>query len=101
MEYYGDHKVDDLLRAEVIQSLMCYDILEFDEFDAKHDVDFRQYFVNELERLKPLADDGLVLVDENRVHITAKGRLLLRSIAMVFDRYINPEENHKQFSKAI
>lgn len=92
---------DDLLRAEVIQALMCYDSLDFDEFGVKQDIDFRHYFADEIKRLKPLAADGLVIVDENRIHITAKGRLLLRSIAMVFDRYINPDEESTQFSKAI
>jgi oxygen-independent coproporphyrinogen-3 oxidase len=92
---------DDLLRAEVIQALMCYDSLDFDEFDAKLGIDFRAYFADEIKRLRPLADDGLVLVDNNKICITAKGRLLLRSIAMVFDRYIDPAEESTQFSKAI
>jgi len=92
---------DDLLRAEVIQALMCYDSLDFDAFGAKQDIDFQHYFADEIERLTPLEKDGLVVVDENCIRITAKGRLLLRSIAMVFDRYINPDEEGTQFSKAI
>jgi oxygen-independent coproporphyrinogen-3 oxidase len=92
---------DDLLRAEVIQALMCYDSLDFNEFDTKLGIDFRVYFADEIERLRPLADDGLVLLDASEIRITAKGRLLLRSIAMVFDRYINPQEETAQFSKAI
>jgi coproporphyrinogen III oxidase-like Fe-S oxidoreductase len=39
---------DDLLRAEVIQALMCYDRLDFDDFDVGHDIDFRNYFKSEL-----------------------------------------------------
>ena len=35
------------------------------------------------------------------VAITQKGRLLLRSIAMVFDRHIDQAENDNRFSKAI
>ncbi len=92
---------DDLLRAEVIQALMCYDSLNFDEFGSRLSIDFRAYFAAEIERLKPLQEDGLVLVDDRGIHISAKGRLLLRSIAMVFDRYINPYEQSTQFSKAI
>jgi oxygen-independent coproporphyrinogen-3 oxidase len=92
---------DDLLRAEVIQALMCYDSLDFDEFGSRLSIDFRAYFATEIERLSPLQEDGLVLVDDRGIHITAKGRLLLRSIAMVFDRYINPHEESTKFSKAI
>jgi oxygen-independent coproporphyrinogen-3 oxidase len=92
---------DDLLRAEVIQALMCYDCLDFDEFGSRLSIDFRAYFGTEIERLSPLQEDGLVVVDDRGIHITAKGRLLLRSIAMVFDRYINPHEESTKFSKAI
>ncbi len=92
---------DDLLRADVIQSLMCYDQLSFDEFGARHNIDFRDYFAAEIEHLKPLADDDLIELTESGVAITQKGRLLLRSIAMVFDRYIDQAQNDNRFSKAI
>ena len=92
---------DDLLRGDVIQSLMCYDQLSFDEFGARHNIDFRDYFAAEIEHLKPLADDDLIELTESGVAITQKGRLLLRSIAMVFDRYIDQAQNDNRFSKAI
>jgi oxygen-independent coproporphyrinogen-3 oxidase len=92
---------DDLLRADVIQALMCYDSLSFDDFGAEHGIDFRKYFATEIKRLAPLAQDDLLEVDESGVVITQKGRLLLRSIAMVFDRYIDQAENDNRFSKAI
>jgi len=92
---------DDLLRADVIQALMCYDSLSFDDFGHDHDIDFRSYFAVEIKRLAPLAEDGLVELSGAGVAITQKGRLLLRSIAMVFDRYIDQSENDNRFSKAI
>jgi oxygen-independent coproporphyrinogen-3 oxidase len=92
---------DDLLRADVIQALMCYDELSFEEFGAKHDIDFAQYFAAEIERLQPLADDDLIELNQSGIVITQKGRLLLRSIAMVFDRYIDQAQNDNRFSKAI
>ena len=92
---------DDLLRAEVIQALMCYDRLSFDDFGARHNIDFREYFSDEIKRLAPLADDDLIELDGSGVVITQKGRLLLRNIAMTFDRYINLEEDESRFSKAI
>ena len=92
---------DDLLRAEVVQLLMCYDELSFDTFNKKHGIDFATYFAAEIERLQPLADDGLIELSQSGVVITQKGRLLLRSIAMVFDRYIDQAQNDNRFSKAI
>ena len=92
---------DDLLRAQVIQALMCYDELLFDEFDAKHKVDFQTYFAAEIKRLEPLVDDELIHLEPRGILISPKGRLLLRNIAMVFDRHINDAENDNRFSKAI
>jgi len=92
---------DDALRAAAIQSLMCYGTVSFSVFNARHGVKFEEYFRRELARLVPLVDDGLVVVHGNGIEITAKGRLLLRSVAMVFDRYINTENNDQRYSKAI
>jgi len=92
---------DDLLRAEVIQSLMCYDQLSFADFSKQHEVDFAEYFAAELKRMQVLADDGLIELDQSHILITQRGRLLLRSIAMIFDRYIDHAANDNRFSKAI
>jgi oxygen-independent coproporphyrinogen-3 oxidase len=92
---------DDLVRAAVIQELMCYDTLDFDAFGAKNGIDFREYFAKEIEQLKVLGDDELIELSEQGIDITPKGRLLLRNIAMTFDRYIDLDENESRFSKAI
>lgn len=92
---------DDQLRAAVIQSLMCYDELSFDTFSEEHEIDFRDYFATEIKRLQPLASDDLIKLNDGGVRITQKGRLLLRSIAMVFDRYIDQGVDDGRFSKAI
>ena len=92
---------DDRVRADVIQALMCYDRLDFGQFNAEHDIDFKQYFAAELDRLKPLANDRLVDLDDAGIDVTARGRLLLRSIAMVFDRHMAEHAGGKRFSKAI
>ena len=92
---------DDLLRAAVIQDLMCYDSLSYDDFGKQHNVDFREYFADEISKLKVLEDDDLLELSDAGIKITPKGRLLLRNIAMTFDRYIDLEENDNRFSKAI
>ncbi len=92
---------DDLLRGGIIQSLMCYDTLRFADFEAEYGIDFKDYFADELARLAPLAADGLVEVDAGGIEVTPKGRLLLRSVAMVFDRYIDGSGDDKRYSKAI
>ncbi len=80
---------DDRMRAEVIQALMCFDDLDTDRFGGEHAIDFDSYFAPEIERLGPLTDDGLITFDDKKIRVTSQGRLLLRSIAMVFDRHLN------------
>jgi oxygen-independent coproporphyrinogen III oxidase len=92
---------DDRLRAAAIQALMCFDELRFDEFDAAEGIQFTRYFAAELKRLAPLAADGLVSLDERAIRIRPKGRLLLRNIAMVFDRYLNNDASDNRYSRAI
>jgi oxygen-independent coproporphyrinogen-3 oxidase len=92
---------DDLLRGAVIMQLMCYDRLDFADFGRTHQVDFATYFSDELAALEPLAIDELVDVSADRIVVTPSGRLLLRSIAMVFDRHLGRGHNDGRFSKAI
>jgi oxygen-independent coproporphyrinogen-3 oxidase len=79
---------DDLIRADVIQSLMCHGRLDFAAIGRRHMIDFGSYFADALTRLAPLQADGLVQVDACGLQVTARGRLLLRIIAMCFDRYL-------------
>ena len=92
---------DDMLRAAAIQSLMCYDELSYDAFNTDHDIDFKTYFGDEIDRLRPLVEDDLVRFDDAGIHVSPKGRLLLRSVAMVFDRYIDADLQGQRYSKAI
>lgn len=94
-----DH--DDRLRAAVIQQLMCYDELRFDDFGRRHRCDFRDSFAPQLEAMAGLQRDGLVELDDNGILVTPRGRLLLRSIAMVFDRYLGAPAGEPKFSQAI
>ncbi len=90
---------DDRIRADVIQALMCFDKLDTERFGGEHAIDFHDYFAAEIERLAPLADDGLVSLNEGTIRVTSRGRLLLRSIAMVFDRHLN--QTPMRYSKLI
>lgn len=95
---------DDRIRAAVIQHIMCSHILNFKDFGRAHHIIFKQYFQRELEQLKPMSDDQLLIITEDKLQITARGRLLLRNIAMIFDAYLpqnNSADNCIQFSKVL
>jgi oxygen-independent coproporphyrinogen-3 oxidase len=92
---------DDLLRRAVIQALMCHFRLSIESIELAHLIDFRQYFAAELADLRRLAGEGLVELDGDWIVVTPKGRLLVRVIAMVFDRYLRAREAHASYSKVI
>jgi oxygen-independent coproporphyrinogen-3 oxidase len=79
---------DDVLRADVIQQLMCQGAIDAAALEQRHHIDFDLYFSDELQRLRPLIEDGLAAWDGRRISATSRGRLLMRMIAMCFDRYL-------------
>jgi len=79
---------DDVLRAQVIQQLMCRGVIDRAQVETRFAIDFDLYFAESLARLLPLAADGLVTFDGSRIVATSRGRLMLRIIAMCFDRYL-------------
>jgi len=83
---------EDRLRRDVIGAIMCRDTILHSDFDKRCEAGFAQQFRHELERLQPLAQDGLVRCLEDRLEITQLGRLFLRAIAMVFDAYLPPPD---------
>jgi oxygen-independent coproporphyrinogen III oxidase len=94
---------DDLLRADVIQQLMCHGDLDMDVFEQKYAVEFRSYFADELRRLAKLQEDGLVEIRPKALFVTPRGRFLLRIIAMCFDAYLGAASTGTQpsYSKAL
>lgn len=90
---------DDRLRGEVIQQLICNNTLDTRRISDQFGIDFDSYFADELDELQGMQRDGLVQLGDQRIDVTAKGRLLIRNICKVFDYYrVDAEE---KFSKMI
>jgi oxygen-independent coproporphyrinogen-3 oxidase len=80
---------EDVLRRDVILRLMCQFRLDKRNVERQYGIeDFDRRFADELAQLGPMADDGLVEIDRDRIEVTALGRLLVRNIAMSFDAYL-------------
>ncbi|MBN6152644.1 oxygen-independent coproporphyrinogen III oxidase [Xanthomonas sp. AmX2] len=91
---------DDRLRAELIQQLMCQGQVDLDALARRHGIDLG-YFRDELAALAPLCDDGLAEYRDGTIRATARGRPLLRLIAMCFDRYLRQPAQPARYSRAI
>jgi oxygen-independent coproporphyrinogen-3 oxidase len=64
-------------------------------------IDCKTYFAKELEDMQDLVDQGLVVVDETGIQVTAQGWFFVRAVAMVFDRYLQTDRTRARFSKII
>jgi oxygen-independent coproporphyrinogen-3 oxidase len=80
---------------------MCNFELSIPALEQAYPIAFASYFKPELEKLRALALDGLLTLDADWLSVTGKGRLLIRNICMVFDRYLVLDAGRPQFSTTI
>jgi oxygen-independent coproporphyrinogen-3 oxidase len=113
-DYYGDIDAgrlpvfrgielsrDDEIRRDVITRLICNFELGIPAFAAQWGIDFPGYFANALDQLGPMAGDGLLTLDAERIRVLPRGRLLIRNICMTFDAYLAAKTGPIGFSKVI
>ena len=79
---------DDLLRAEIIQKIMCDGNVNLQEISSHYGVIWEQYFYTEIDRLRTFERDGLIETTPHGFRVTENGRYFLRPIAMVFDDWL-------------
>ena len=84
---------DDKIRQHATQQIRSYFCLDFENFHANYGIDFKTYFSNEIELLKPFEEDGLVEIQPNRIQLTEIGRDFVQSIMNVFDVYDPPAKS--------
>ncbi len=92
---------DDLVRRAVIQALACHFRVSLESIEDAYLVNFRQYFAAEMKDLRRLQEEGLVDVSEEWITVTPRGRLLVRVVCMVFDRYLREAQARAQYSRVI
>lgn len=92
---------DDNLRNAVIQTLMCDFELRYEIFNRRYGIDFVGRFEPELQELAELAAAGLLDIDKQGIRVTDAGRMLVRIVAMVFDRYLRTDREKRRYSRVI
>jgi oxygen-independent coproporphyrinogen-3 oxidase len=91
---------DDVLRRQVIMELMCSGPVDFAAINQTHGIDFRNYFADELAQLQQYEAAELIRIDEHSIQVTPKGRMFVRAVGMVFDKYLALQTGAK-YSKLI
>ncbi|XXQ69333.1 oxygen-independent coproporphyrinogen III oxidase [Neisseriaceae bacterium B1] len=70
-------------------------------FEAPESSPITQYFKAEIEDMRRLSEQGLITIDDNGMYVTAKGRFLIRNIAMIFDYYLRHKETKAKYSQTV
>ncbi len=91
---------DDVLRREVITRLICQFELDMGAIAQQFNIDFSEYFAPEMEEIRQIESDGLLTIDGDRIRVLPAGRLLIRNVCMVFDKYLR-KQTEQRFSKVI
>jgi oxygen-independent coproporphyrinogen-3 oxidase len=91
---------DDLLRRDIITRLICNFSLDMPAIERRYGLEFKQRFSSELSELERMAEDGLLELTADAIEVLPRGRLLIRNICMVFDKYLRNKQQQR-FSKVI
>jgi oxygen-independent coproporphyrinogen-3 oxidase len=89
---------DDRLRRDIIERLMCSLEVDPEEVCSGHSL-AHDVFTGERERLKGMAEDGLVELDGTRIRVTEAGRPFVRVVAAAFDVYLR--QDGQRHSRAV
>ncbi len=84
---------DDVIRQRLLNQLYCHAEIRAEWIERAFEIRFADYFAREIEILETLERDGLVVrVDAGVYRVTNPlGRVLMRTVAAVFDAYLAPE----------
>ncbi len=91
---------DDKIRRKVITKLICHFSLDIPEIEKELNINFSQYFADVYPKLDQFSIDNLLKYDTESIEVLPAGHLLIRTICMAFDRYIQQKEK-QHFSKVI
>lgn len=91
---------DDRIRRHAIERLMCDMSLDMHALSETFSIDAPRYLADTLTRLERPQQDGLVVIEDQRITVTALGRLLIRHLAMAFDARLLAHANPASLRRA-
>ena len=86
----------------MILDLSCNLRIDYERFEQTHGVPFAERFGAELQQLRPLAEDGLLELNDDGIRVTPRGRFLVRVACMAFDQYLGGQADRPvRYSKTV
>lgn len=79
---------DDVLRREIILSIICNDELDCERIEGEFGISFEDYFRQELAALSQFRQAGILKFSDRSFSLTPTGRFFGRHVAKVFDKFL-------------
>ena len=82
--------------------MMCNLEIDKRRVEEMFGITFDDYFANDLIKITPYIEEGLVEADSEKISVTRSGILIIRNVAMCFDAYLEEMmKNRPVFSKTV
>lgn len=92
---------DDQIRRALLLDLFCNFHADLDALSECFGIDAAGYFHDDLERLQPMVDDGLVDWNPHAIEVSDSGRFFIRTICMQFDRHLEADASRRMYSRTV
>lgn len=92
---------DDRARGSLISQLMCDGTVDLVELGRVHDLDAETYFARELGSLGTIGELAAHDPVTHTITTTPLGKLLVRNVCMLFDRYLQDTPDQPRYSSTI
>ena len=87
---------DDKIRQHATQQIRSYFKLDYKNFKDQFNINFKDYFKNEIKYLDEMVRDGLVKIKNDGIFLTEFGRDFTQIIMNIFDKYDPPNKPYKE-----
>ena len=83
---------DDLMRRDIILSLRNFFTVDYRQIEKKYNINFKQYFKEEIFDLTELEEDRIIKISEFDIFVTELGYQFADTVCSYFDRYFKNEK---------
>ena len=87
---------DDKIRQHATQQLRTYWKIDYKDFKTRFGIDCKKYFKKEIENLSDMAEDGLVIINDDNIEVTKIGEDFAQFITNRLDVYDPPSKTYNE-----
>lgn len=86
---------DEQIRRDIMEKIICYDRIDFDEIEKRYGINFKEHFEYELNSFGELIQDGIIELSDRELTVTPTGTLFHRHVCTVFDELLRKGKGYK------